>query len=108
MESGKYNFDQMIGHIYQVCKDQHGCRYLQKKLEEQDPRVVDVIFTELFDHITELMTGTFHPPSLLPLTHAHAHTRLTLFFFFFSTYQILLETTSARSCSNTATTTKDF
>jgi hypothetical protein len=50
-------FDQLLGKIYLVAKDQQGCRYLQKRLEEQIPREVQSIFTEVFEHITELMTG---------------------------------------------------
>eukprot|EP01114_Cavostelium_apophysatum_P013857 TRINITY_DN3450_c0_g1_i1.p1 TRINITY_DN3450_c0_g1~~TRINITY_DN3450_c0_g1_i1.p1 ORF type:complete len:802 (+),score=223.99 TRINITY_DN3450_c0_g1_i1:279-2684(+) len=53
------NFDQLIGKIYTVSKDQQGCRFLQKKLEEQDPKVIEVIFNEVYDHITELMTDPF-------------------------------------------------
>jgi hypothetical protein len=53
------NFEQLIGKIYTVSKDQQGCRFLQKKLEEEQPEVVEVIFKEVFDHITELMTGIF-------------------------------------------------
>lgn len=53
------NFDQLIGKIYMVSKDQQGCRFLQKKLEEQDPQTVDTIFNEVYDHINELMIGMF-------------------------------------------------
>jgi len=54
-----YNFDQLIGRIYMVSKDQQGCRYLQKKLEEQEPEAIRTIFNEVYDHITELMTDPF-------------------------------------------------
>lgn len=53
------NFDQLVGKIYLVSKDQQGCRFLQKKLEEQDPRSVEIIFHEVFEYITELMTDPF-------------------------------------------------
>lgn len=53
------NFDQLIGKIYLVSKDQQGCRFLQKKLEEKDPVALETIFTEVYDHITELMTDPF-------------------------------------------------
>jgi len=53
------NFDQLIGKIYLVSKDQQGCRFLQKKLEEQEPKVVDTIFNEVYDHINELMIDPF-------------------------------------------------
>jgi hypothetical protein len=34
------------GEIYALCKDQHGCRYLQKKLEERNPEHVHMIWLE--------------------------------------------------------------
>lgn len=40
-----------------MCKDQHGCRFLQKKLEEGVPEHRDMIFRETFNHFPELMTG---------------------------------------------------
>ena len=42
-----------------MCKDQHGCRFLQKKLEEGVPEHRDIIFRETFKHFAELMTGEF-------------------------------------------------
>ncbi|KAG4304683.1 hypothetical protein PORY_001736 [Pneumocystis oryctolagi] len=48
-----------LGEIYSLCKDQHGCRYLQKKLEERDPRRISMIFMETYPHAVELMTDPF-------------------------------------------------
>lgn len=45
--------------IPQMCKDQHGCRYLQKKLEEGKRRQTNLIFSEVSPHIVELMTDPF-------------------------------------------------
>jgi hypothetical protein len=45
--------------IYDLCKDQHGCRYLQKKLEDRNPAQIHLIFTETEQHVTELMTDPF-------------------------------------------------
>ena len=45
------------GEIYALCKDQHGCRYLQKKLEDNNPHYVQLIFMETNQHVVELMTG---------------------------------------------------
>lgn len=45
--------------IYTLCKDQHGCRFLQKKLEERNPEYLDIIFAETADHVIELMTDPF-------------------------------------------------
>lgn len=47
----------LIGEIYGLCKDQHGCRYLQKKLEEGDDENIRLIFEETNPHMIELMTG---------------------------------------------------
>lgn len=49
----------LIDQIYTLCKDQHGCRYLQKKLEEGNPAYVDMIFKETHEHVVELMTDPF-------------------------------------------------
>lgn len=46
------------GDLYSLCKDQHGCRYLQRKLEDRDPEHVQLIFSETYMHVIELMTGT--------------------------------------------------
>jgi hypothetical protein len=46
------------GQLYSLCKDQHGCRYLQRKLEERNPEHVQLIFSEVYMHVIELMTGT--------------------------------------------------
>lgn len=45
------------GELYSLCKDQHGCRYLQRKLEERNPEHVQLIFSEVYMHVIELMTG---------------------------------------------------
>ncbi len=51
--------EQLQGEIYALCKDQHGCRYLQKKLEERNPEHVHMIFLETNQHVIELMTGMY-------------------------------------------------
>jgi hypothetical protein len=47
----------LTGQIYDLCKDQHGCRYLQRKIEEGNKTHIEMIFTETKDHIVDLMTG---------------------------------------------------
>lgn len=47
------------GEILSLCKDQHGCRYLQKKLEERNAQNVQMIFLETHQHVVELMTDPF-------------------------------------------------
>eukprot|EP00126_Sphaerothecum_destruens_P009710 Sdes_comp20564_c0_seq1m15420 len=51
--------DQVVGQIHSLCKDQHGCRFLQKKLEEGTLADIAVIFGEVFDCVVELMTDPF-------------------------------------------------
>lgn len=49
--------EDLQGEIPALCKDQHGCRYLQKKLEEGVSEHRDMIFRETFGHFADLMTG---------------------------------------------------
>lgn len=51
--------EDLQGEISTLCKDQHGCRYLQKKLEEGNPEHRDMIFRETFGHFAELMIDPF-------------------------------------------------
>lgn len=66
MQNGEENarftnvkLEQLQGEILGLCKDQHGCRYLQKKLEERNPEHVHIIFLETHQHVVELMTDPF-------------------------------------------------
>ena len=66
MQNGEENarfsnvkLDQLQGEILGLCKDQHGCRYLQKKLEERNSENIHIIFVETFQHVVELMTDPF-------------------------------------------------
>ena len=45
--------------LYNLCKDQHGCRYLQRKLEERLPEHIQMMFEETSVHVVELMTDPF-------------------------------------------------
>lgn len=58
-----------MGQIYPLTKYQAGCRFLQKKLEEQpDQQHVTLVFNEVFDHLIELMTdpyGQYLVPKLM-------------------------------------------
>ncbi|KAF9487698.1 ARM repeat-containing protein [Pleurotus eryngii] len=51
--------EDLQGEIVTMCKDQYGCRFLQKKLEEGVPEHRDMIFRETFNHFPELMTDPF-------------------------------------------------
>lgn len=56
----KYNsVDEVRGRIYMLSKDQYGCRFLQKRLEEGSKHESNLIFEEIYDHIVELMTDPF-------------------------------------------------
>ena len=50
---------ELTDQIYGLCKDQHGCRFLQKKLEERNETDVQIIFDQVKSHFTELMTDPF-------------------------------------------------
>ncbi|KAL8838035.1 MAG: hypothetical protein Q9170_002316 [Blastenia crenularia] len=61
-ETARFNnvkLEHLQGEIYNSCKDQHGCRYLQKKLEERNPEHIHMIFLETNQHVVELMTDPF-------------------------------------------------
>lgn len=57
----RYNqpLDHYRGHIFDLCKDQHGCRYLQKQLENRNPADVHKIWLETNSHVVELMIDPF-------------------------------------------------
>jgi len=48
-----------IGNIFHLCKDQHGCRFLQKKLDEDAETTTNIIFSEVIDFLVELMIDPF-------------------------------------------------
>ncbi|KAI1869446.1 hypothetical protein JX265_006536 [Neoarthrinium moseri] len=52
-------FESYIGHLFELCKDQHGCRYLQKQLENRDPDQIHMIWLETSPHVVELMMDPF-------------------------------------------------
>ena len=53
------SLESLRGEIYNLCKDQHGCRFLQKKLEEYNPDHIHMIWEETHQHVVELMTDPF-------------------------------------------------
>ncbi|KAL4611840.1 hypothetical protein ACB092_08G154800 [Castanea dentata] len=56
----KYNsVDEVTGRIYLLAKDQHGCRFLQRKFVEGTTKDIEKIFLEIIDYIVELMTDPF-------------------------------------------------
>jgi hypothetical protein len=53
------NFEDLKPEILALCTDQHGCRFLQRKLDEKDPKTLKMIFEEVHPSITKLMTDPF-------------------------------------------------
>lgn len=50
--------EEFQGRLYELCKDQHGCRFLQMKLEESSANVTK-IYEEIHPHFVDLMTDPF-------------------------------------------------
>jgi len=58
----RYNnmhIEHVRGEIYGLCKDQHGCRFLQKQLESRQRDAIRAIWLETNQHVVELMTDPF-------------------------------------------------
>ncbi|KAJ2490106.1 hypothetical protein IWW37_003455 [Coemansia sp. RSA 2050] len=51
--------EELRGTIFDVCKDQYGCRFLQKKLEEGQEDHVELILCEVLPHSSALMIDPF-------------------------------------------------
>ncbi|KAI0462279.1 hypothetical protein LJB42_004367 [Komagataella kurtzmanii] len=47
------------GEIYSLCKDQHGCRFLQKQLDIGGKNAATMIFNETYLSVIELMSDPF-------------------------------------------------
>ena len=74
-----FKWDQVIGRIADLCKDQHGCRFLQKEVEKRDPHTIELVFLETKDHFVELMTdpfGNYLCQKLLEFTNQEQRTEL--------------------------------
>jgi hypothetical protein len=50
---------ELTKHSYSLAKDQAGCRYLQKKIEEQPEIVNALIYPRIIEHTIELMNDAF-------------------------------------------------
>lgn len=60
LQPPKYNsLAEARGKIYYMAKDQHGCRFLQRKFAEKDGNDIEMIFSEIIDYISELMIDPF-------------------------------------------------
>ncbi|KAJ2907491.1 hypothetical protein GGI21_003835, partial [Coemansia aciculifera] len=51
--------EELKGTIFDVCKDQYGCRFLQKKLEDGQEDQIELIFVEVLPHSSVLMIDPF-------------------------------------------------
>ncbi|CEP10847.1 hypothetical protein [Parasitella parasitica] len=60
-ELNKYtgaSLEEFEGNLFELCKDQNGCRFLQTKLEESSMNVT-LIYEEIHTHFVDLMTDPF-------------------------------------------------
>lgn len=57
-----FNFDIAVANdqeVHSLCKDQRGCRFLQRKLSDGDPSVIRKIFNATHPHVVSLMMDPF-------------------------------------------------
>ena len=48
-----------LGQIATLARDQHGCRFLQRKFDEDGVEAVDSCFPEILDEVVDLMMDPF-------------------------------------------------
>ncbi|PXF48814.1 Pumilio domain-containing protein [Gracilariopsis chorda] len=53
------SFNDVVGRAEELARDQHGCRFLQTKLEEGNALYINSIFEECYDKFVELMMDPF-------------------------------------------------
>jgi hypothetical protein len=61
-ENGYYanmELDALVGKIFETSKDQHGARFLQKKIDEDTTTNLAIVFNEVKEHVVELMKDPF-------------------------------------------------
>ncbi|KAK3233493.1 hypothetical protein CYMTET_56216 [Cymbomonas tetramitiformis] len=51
--------EEVNGQVLSLAQDQHGCRFLQKKIDEGGPEAVAAIFPEVLQCVVELMVDPF-------------------------------------------------
>jgi hypothetical protein len=44
------------GRLYELCRDQYGCRYLQRRVEEGDAPLIERLVADVLPHLASLMT----------------------------------------------------
>jgi hypothetical protein len=53
------NNEELIKHAFNLGKDQSGCRFLQKKIEEEGASFHNAIYSKIAEHTVELMNDSF-------------------------------------------------
>lgn len=51
--------EELVNHAYFLAKDQAGCRYLQKKLDEEPDIFPEIIYPKIVENLIELMNDAF-------------------------------------------------
>lgn len=55
----KFELKDIVGHVVEFSRDQHGSRFIQQKLETANKQEKEVIFEEIYPEALELMTDVF-------------------------------------------------
>jgi transcriptional regulator CtsR len=58
-KSRRWELRDLQGHIVQFCRDQHGSRFIQQRLEVATPEEKSMFFQEILPHAQSLMTDVF-------------------------------------------------
>jgi len=59
MDWSASSVEELQGQVLEFARDQHGCRLLQRFLDEQAPEAFPVIFGEIYEFLEELMVDPF-------------------------------------------------
>lgn len=55
----KFELKDIVGHVVEFSRDQHGSRFIQQKLETANKQEKELIFEEIYPEALELMTDVF-------------------------------------------------
>lgn len=58
-KSRKFELEDIIGHVVEFSRDQHGSRFIQQKLESASDAQKDLVFREVYVEALDLMTDVF-------------------------------------------------
>ncbi len=53
------DISELAKHVYVLAKDQAGCRFIQKKLNDEGETILALIFPGIMEHLVELMNDAF-------------------------------------------------